>query len=95
MSSGYQYGYIISGNEISEHLKNDGRHTASRMHPPQIDPHLKSELWHIMLNKYTCKTLKKRKGKKPPIPLKHCSSQSDFVPGLVFKNNWIFTKVQS
>lgn len=67
---------ISSHNELSEHLKNDGRHKVCRIHPPQKDPHLRSELWHIMLNKCTRKTLKKDN------PLKHYFSQNNFVPSL-------------
>lgn len=68
---------ISSHNEISEHLKNYLRHKVSRIHPPQKDPHLRGELWHIMLNKCTCKTLKKRQ--PPP---KYYFSQNNFAPSL-------------
>lgn len=59
VSSGRQNVNTNSTNEMSEHTKKDGRHTASHIH--LRCSHLRSELWHITLKKGTSKTLKKKK----------------------------------
>jgi len=56
--------------------------------PPQTDPHLGSELWHIVLKKCTPKTYRKKTK-----TLKHHHSQNNFLPSFFKKSNQLFTTV--